>query len=79
MTEQEKHVIDELTFEQAMKRLEEIVSLLEKGEATLDEMLALYEEGSALMRRCNGLLGQAKRRVEMVQGDEIRAFGGEDA
>jgi exodeoxyribonuclease VII small subunit len=62
-----------------MKRLEEIVSLLEKGEATLDSMLTLYEEGSALMLRCNSLLEKAKRKVEAVNGDKISPFGGEDA
>ena len=78
MNEQNKK-IEELTFEEAMARLEQIVALLEKGEADLDGMLALYEEGSALMRRCNGLLEKAKRKVEAVNGEEIVPFGGEDA
>ena len=78
MNEQNKK-IEELTFEEAMARLEQIVTLLEKGEADLDGMLALYEEGSALMRRCNGLLEKAKRKVEAVNGEEIVPFGGEDA
>lgn len=78
MNEQKKQ-IEEMTFEEAMARLEEIVTLLERGEATLDGMLALYEEGSALMRRCNGLLEKAKRKVEAVNGEEIIPFGGEDA
>ena len=73
---EDKKMIDELSFEEAMTRLEEIVSALEKGEATLDEMLTLYEEGSALMRRASGLLEAAKRTVEMVQGDTVVAFDG---
>ncbi len=44
---------DELKFEEAMVRLEEIVRLLEQGEATLDEALALFEEGVKLARFCN--------------------------
>ena len=78
MNEQQKQ-IEEMTFEEAMARLEEIVTLLERGDATLDGMLALYEEGSALMRRCNGLLEKAKRKVEAVDGDKTVPFGGDHA
>ena len=73
---EDKKMIEALSFEEAMARLEEIVSALEKGEATLDEMLTLYEEGSALMRRASGLLETAKRTVEMVQGDTVVPFDG---
>ena len=45
-----------LTFEQAMGRLEEIVSLLERGEAPLEEALSLFEEGTALLKKCSGQL-----------------------
>ena len=44
-----------LTFEQAMGRLEEIVSLLERGEAPLEEALSLFEEGTALLRLSPGV------------------------
>ncbi len=73
---EDKKMIEQLSFEEAMARLEEIVSALEKGEATLDEMLILYEEGSALMRRAGGLLEQAKRKVEMVKGNDTVPFDG---
>ena len=38
--------MEDLTFEQAMQRLEEIVSLLEDGKAPLNESMALFEEGT---------------------------------
>ena len=79
MSEKQEKKMEELTFEEAMARLEEIVQLLEKGDATLDGMLALYEEGSALMRFCNALLENAKRKVEKVSGEDIVAFEGENA
>ena len=41
-----------LDFEQSMARLEEIVGLLERGDAPLDEAMALFEEGAKLMREC---------------------------
>lgn len=52
-----------LSFEQALMRLEEIVTLLERGEAPLEESLALFEEGSKLMKQCAGLLNKAEQKV----------------
>ena len=52
-----------LSFEQAMKRLEEIVSALEKGEAPLEESLTLFEEGSKLLRPCTLMLDKAEQKV----------------
>ena len=51
------------TFEQAMARLEEIVTGLEKGDLPLDESLSLYEEGAKLMKQCNALLDKAEQKV----------------
>lgn len=53
-------------FEQAMVRLEEIVSLLERGEAPLEQSLALFEEGSKLLRQCTALLDQAEQKVTLL-------------
>ena len=39
--------MEDLTFEQAMQRLEEIVSLLEDGKAPLNERMAMFEEGTS--------------------------------
>lgn len=59
-----------MTFEQALARLEEIVALLEKGDAPLDQSLELYEEGAALVSRCNTALEQAERRVTILMKDQ---------
>ena len=56
-----------LNFEQSMARLEEIVGLLERGEAPLEESLALFEEGTKLMRACSGLLDQAEQKVALLK------------
>jgi exodeoxyribonuclease VII small subunit len=55
-----------MTFESALARLEEIVALLEKGDAPLDKSLELYEEGAALVRRCNTALSGAEKRVTIL-------------
>jgi len=52
-----------LNFEQSMARLEEIVTVLERGEAPLEQSLELFEEGSKLLRRCTGLLDKAEQKV----------------
>lgn len=58
-------------FEQAMARLEQIVTLLEQGEAPLEESLALFEEGTGLMRHCSVLLDNAEQKVAMLKvGDQ---------
>ncbi len=52
-----------LEFEQAMARLEEIVTLLERGEAPLEQSLALFEEGSKLLQQCTQALDRAEQKV----------------
>ena len=52
-----------LTFEQAMARLEEIVRLLEQGDAPLEDALSLFEGGTALMKKCSGMLDKAEQKV----------------
>ena len=49
-------------FEESMTRLEEIVSILERGESTLDESLALFEEGK-LAAACSKQLDQAEQKI----------------
>ncbi len=58
--------VEDLTYEQAVAELEEIVSRLEDGDAPLEETLALFERGQLLSQRCAGLLSQAELRVEQL-------------
>ena len=53
----------EMSFEQSMQRLDEIVKLLEKGDAPLDCLLSLFEEGTALIRCCGMQLDEAEQKV----------------
>lgn len=55
-----------MTFEEAIARLEVIVRSLESGNAPLDESLTLYEEGVALVKFCNSKLDSAEMRVKMI-------------
>ena len=53
----------ELSFEDALKRLEVVISELESGKPTLDTMLSLYEEGIELSNYCKGLLSITEERI----------------
>lgn len=52
-----------LTYEEAYKKLEEILNRLESKSASLDESLSLYEEGISLYKYCNKLLENAKLQI----------------
>ena len=56
----------ELTFENAMARLEEIVGSLESGDFALDKSLSLFEEGIKLVRLCNDYLEKAESSVKKL-------------
>ncbi len=55
-----------LSFEQALKELESIVSTLESGQAPLEESISFYERGAALKAHCEARLEQARMRVEKI-------------
>lgn len=51
------------TFEESMQRLEQIVRLLEKGDAPLEDAMRLFEEGTRLAGDCDRLLNEAEAKV----------------
>ena len=55
------------TFEQSAARIDEIVRLLEKGDAPLDKSLALFEEGAKLIKACGKMLDQAEQKISRLQ------------
>lgn len=52
-----------LSFEEAMDRLEQIVTSMERGEAPLEESLSLFAEGTKLLKQCTALLDKAEQQV----------------
>ena len=58
---------ENMTFETAMTRLEQIVLQLESGKVTLDESLSLYEEGIALVKLCSGRLDEAEQKIKIIR------------
>lgn len=56
----------ELSFENAMKRLEEIVGALEKSETSLNESIKLFEEGTKLTAFCSKTLDEAQQKITLL-------------
>lgn len=54
---------NEMTYESAIKRLEEIVDTLDKNEITLDESMKLFEEGTKLTSFCSKKLKEAEQKI----------------
>lgn len=70
----------DLSFEDALARLESIVQRLESGQAPLEESIALYEEGARLKALCEARLKAAQLRVEkIVVGSDGQPRGVEPA
>jgi exodeoxyribonuclease VII small subunit len=68
--------IAELSFEDALKRLETIVHRLESGEASLEESIELYGEGDRLRKQCEARLQAAQARIEKITlGSDGRPSG----
>ena len=55
-----------MTFEQSMQRLEQIVRAMERGDVALEESLKLFQEGTGLVSRCGKLLDEAELQVKRI-------------
>ena len=62
--------LEKLTFEKAMKELEELVDSLDKGDVSLDDAIAAYDRGSQLKNYCEKKLQEAKMKVDTIQSSD---------
>ena len=63
--------MEKISFEKAVARLDEIVKLLEKGDAPLEQSLELFEEGAKLIKLCGVVLDEAEQKiVKLKKGDD---------
>ncbi|AWB49982.1 exodeoxyribonuclease VII small subunit [Gemmobacter aquarius] len=67
--------VAEMSFEEAMAALEQVVNQLERGDVALEQSIALYEKGAALKKHCSDKLAAAEAKVEMIRAQEGRAVG----
>jgi exodeoxyribonuclease VII small subunit len=61
---------EKLSFEEAIKRLKDIVESIEQGEIPLEDSLEQYEQGMRLIKQCRGILEQAEERIEKISKAE---------
>lgn len=61
--------ISEMSFEVAMRELEQVVGKLERGDVALEDSIALYERGAELKKRCETKLKEAEEKVAAITLD----------
>ncbi len=64
--DQQRDGADELSYEDAVERLEAIIERIESGQAGIEESISLYEQGTGLLRRCREILSKAEQRIEKI-------------
>ena len=69
---------DTRTYDEALRRLEDLVAQLERGGKNLDETLAMFEEGTALLKRWQDELGDVEGRLAELRLDEAEALVKDD-
>ncbi|MBQ3378857.1 MAG: exodeoxyribonuclease VII small subunit [Clostridia bacterium] len=67
-----------ISFEENIKKLDEIVKALERGDLPLDDMIKLFEQGAALSKQCKKTLDEAQLKVRMLLSEEGTASGAAD-
>ncbi|RUS64939.1 exodeoxyribonuclease VII small subunit [Pseudorhodobacter sp. E13] len=67
--------VADMSFEEAMGALEQVVTSLERGEVPLEASIALYERGAALKAHCAAKLKEAEDKVEMIRAKDGQAIG----
>ncbi|MCM2562841.1 exodeoxyribonuclease VII small subunit [Lutimaribacter sp. EGI FJ00015] len=61
--------LEEMSFEEAMRALEEVVGQLERGDVPLEQSITLYERGAELKKRCEAKLKEAEEKVAAITLD----------
>lgn len=62
----EQKAVDEMSFEEAIRELEAVVTRLDRGEVALEDSISLYERGAALKARCEAKLKEAEEKVAQI-------------
>jgi len=72
--------LEDLTYEQAIERVESITDRIESGEVGIEEAVREYEKAMGLIRRCRSILDKAEQRISelSVADDEGPVEGGDD-
>lgn len=77
----ETREIEDLSFEEALRQLDETVDALESGSLTLSQSMAMYERGMRLARVCNEMLTSAELKITRIRtayGEQMRMVDGDE-
>ena len=66
--------VEELTFEQALDQLDQLVRRMESGDLGLDESIAAYRRGAELARFCQSRLADAEQQIQKLDEGVLRSF-----
>ena len=69
---------EKLTFEQALARLEQIVTAIEEGEVPLEQSIDKYAEGVELVKQCRQILDSAEKKIQLLgkgEGGQLEVTG----
>lgn len=69
-----KNKMEELSFEEALQKLESTVETMESGDLPLEKLLARYEEGMELAKVCQGKLAEAEVKIQKLEQSAKGAF-----
>jgi len=69
---------EDLSFEQALDELDDLVRKMESGELGLDESIAAYRRGADLARYCQGRLAVAEEQIRKLDGEVLKAIGADE-
>ncbi len=58
--------VSEMSFEEAMAELEQVVGQLERGDVPLEQSISLYERGAELKKRCEAKLKEAEEKIAAI-------------
>jgi len=75
MAKKPSNAESEVSYEEAVRQLEEILNKIESGEIGLEESIGEYERGVGLIKRCRGILDQAEQRIEHLDSKRLEALG----
>ena len=63
---------NEMSFEEIITRVNEILLALENKQTPLDQSLSLFEEGVTLIKKADGILNDAQKKIKMLTEDEVK-------
>lgn len=70
MAEKKQKITDEMSFEETIKELTDIVEKIEHGQISLQDSLGQYERGMVLIKHCRQILEKAEKRIEKISKAE---------